>query len=83
MSEKIRLTAVEKPQVPDPDIQNATRFCPKCGREIPQDRRICGFCENTGAFSVHAQPRLRKPFIILLICFSFLFLLVLALYLTR
>ena len=34
MSEKIYLTAQEKPRLPDPDEQNARRFCPKCGKEI-------------------------------------------------
>ncbi|MBQ6505109.1 MAG: hypothetical protein IJI57_14470 [Flexilinea sp.] len=83
MSEKIRLTAQEKPRVPDPDRQNAVRFCPKCGKEIPLDRSACLFCGNTGAIPYPARPRRRKVILIGSIVIIFLFLLALALFLTR
>ena len=83
MSEKIRLTAREKYRLPDPDRQNAVRFCPKCGKEIPQDRSVCLFCSNTGAIPYPARTRRRKVVLIGLIILTFLFLLALALFLTR
>ena len=83
MSEKIRLTAQEKPRLPDPDEQNARRFCPKCGKEIPLDRSTCVFCGNTGAIPYPAQSRKKKVILIGVIVLAFLFLLALALFLTR
>lgn len=83
MSEKIRLTAQEKSRLPDPDRQNAIRFCPKCGKEIPLDRSTCLFCGNTGAIPYPAQSRRKKVILIGVIVLAFLFLLVLALFLTR
>lgn len=83
MSEKIRLTAQEKPRLPDPDGQNAIRFCPKCGKEIPLDRSTCVFCGNTGAIPYPARSRRKKVILIGVIVLAFLFLLALALFLTR
>ena len=83
MSEVIRLTAREKSRLPDPDRQDALRFCPKCGREIPQERQVCAFCENTGAVSRRRQPFVKNLWIIVLIAFVLLFLFVFALFLTR
>ena len=83
MSEKIRLTAQEKPRLPDPDGQTARRFCPKCGKEIPLDRSTCVFCGNIGAIPFPAQSRRKKVILISVIVLVFLFLLALALCLTR
>ena len=83
MTEKIRLTAQEKPRLPDPDEPNAVRFCPKCGKEIPLDRSTCVFCGNTGAVPYPARSRKIKVILIGVIVMTFLFLLALALFLTR
>ena len=60
MSEKIRLASQTPARLPDADRQDAVRFCPKCGREIPLDRRACAFCENTGAMPRPLQSRKQK-----------------------
>lgn len=83
MSEKIRLTALEKSRLPEPDRQNVVRFCPKCGREIPLDRNTCFFCENTGAIAHPKQPFGRKILTMVLIISSLLILFTVALFLTR
>ena len=83
MNEKIRLTPQEKTRLPEPDSQNVTRFCPKCGREIPLDQSAYVFCRNTGAMHPAAQPRGKKILIAALMALIFLFLLALALFLTR
>ena len=64
MSEKKTLTALTAARLPEADRQNAKRFCPKCGREIPLDRQICDFCANTGEIP---RPRasLRKKLVLL------------------
>ena len=49
MSEKIHLTPQVQSRPPELEEQNVTRFCPKCGREIPLNRQICAFCENDGS----------------------------------
>lgn len=83
MSEKIHLTAQKRFSLPDDERQNVTRFCPKCGREIPLDRKICAFCENTGKIPRPILPKKEKVKLILLISVVFLFLLLLTLFLTR
>ena len=83
MSEKIHLTAQERFSLPDDERQNVIRFCPKCGREIPLDRKICAFCENTGKISRPILPKKVKIKLVFLISVVFLFLLLLALFLTR
>ena len=64
MSEKVRLTPQAASRLPEPDGQNAVRFCPKCGREIPLDRKICVFCANTGEVPRPSLPRRRKLLIL-------------------
>lgn len=83
MNEKIRLTAGAAPRAPELEPRNVKRFCPKCGREIPLDRKACAYCENTGA--VHEIPRSRgkKLLSVLRIALILFFLLILALFLTR
>lgn len=83
MSEKIRLTSRQKPRLPDEDNRDAVRFCPRCGREIPADRTLCLFCENTGAISYPVRSLRKKVILIFSIVIVFLFLLILALFLTR
>ena len=83
MSEKIRLTAQAKSRLPEMDRQDAIRFCPKCGRKIPLDQSICAFCENTGFISHPRQSLKQKVLTIVLIVTVFLFLLIIALFLTR
>ena len=83
MSEKIRLTALEKPRLPEEDHRSVVRFCPKCGREISQDRHLCVFCENSGVISRPLRSRRRKLLTIISIALVFFIILVLALYLTR
>ena len=83
MSEKIHLTVQDRFSLPDDERQNAIRFCPKCGREIPLDRKICAFCENTGKISRPVLPKKEKIKIVFLISVVFLFLLLFALFLTR
>ena len=56
MSEKVHLTSQAGTRLPEADRQDAVRFCPKCGREIPLDRQLCVFCENTGEI-----PRPKLP----------------------
>ena len=63
MSEKIRLASQTPARLPDADRHDAVRFCPKCGREIPMDRRACAFCENTGAVPRPARSRKQKMLI--------------------
>ena len=60
MSEKIRLSSQTPARLPDADRCDSVRFCPKCGREIPPDRRACVFCENTGAVPRPAQSGKQK-----------------------
>lgn len=83
MSEKIRLTALEKSRLPDEDVRNSVRFCPRCGREIPADRQLCVFCANTGAIPYPVRSGKKKFLLILSIVAVFFILLVLALFLTR
>lgn len=83
MSEKIHLTAQEKSRLPEADVQNAIRFCPKCGRQIPLDQDICAFCKNTGEISRPIQRRRTKVLLILSIILVFILLLLIALFLTR
>ncbi|MBQ6520369.1 MAG: hypothetical protein IJI14_16770 [Anaerolineaceae bacterium] len=83
MNEKIRLTAGAAHRAPELEPLNVKRFCPKCGREIPLDRKACAYCENTGA--VHEIPRSRgkKLLSVLRIALILFILLILALFLTR
>ena len=74
MNEKIRLTALVKTRLPDAERTDAQRFCPKCGREIPPERNVCVFCENSGEIPRPKLPR-RHRIIILCLIFIFLFLL--------
>ena len=74
MSEKIHLTPREGFRLPAADRQKVTRFCPKCGREIPLDRHACAFCENTGAIP---RPRLSRRMKLLILAGVILLLLVL------
>ena len=60
MSEKIRLASQVPARLPDADRQDAVRFCPKCGRQIPLDRKACAFCENTGAVPRPVRPLKQK-----------------------
>ena len=60
MSEKIRLSPQVPARLPDADRQDAVRLCPKCGREIPMDRKACVFCANTGAVPRPARSRKQK-----------------------
>lgn len=60
MSEKIRLVSQAPARLPDADRHDAVRFCPKCGREIPMDRKACAFCENTGAVPRPVRSRKQK-----------------------
>ena len=83
MSEKIRLTPQEASRVPELDRQNLTRFCPKCGREIPLDRKACAYCENTGAVHTVSRSNGKKAIAVILIAVICLFLLTLTLFLTR
>lgn len=83
MSEKIHLTSQQKARLPDPDVHNAIRFCPKCGREIPADRQQCAFCENKGTISRPKTSFRSAVLIILLIVFILFFTLLAALYVTR
>ena len=77
MSEKIRLTPQVRTVLPDADREDAIRFCPKCGRKISPEQRLCPFCENTGEMPRPKLPRKRKILIICAIVF-FLLLLLLA-----
>lgn len=83
MSEKIRLTALEKTRLPDADGRSAVRLCPKCGREIQPDRQICPFCENTGEIPRPHRSRRQKAAALCLIVLVFLLVLFLTLYMTR
>ena len=82
MSEKIHLTALEQPRFPDDRPQSVTRFCPKCGREIPMEQRLCAFCENNGNIPRPA-PRQKSTVLILSIILIFFVLLAAALFVTR
>ncbi len=64
MHEKVRLTPKVKSRLPEGNRQNVTRFCPKCGREIPLDRQACAFCENTGAIPRPSLSRRTKMMIL-------------------
>lgn len=75
MSEKIRLAAQAPARLPDADRHDAVRFCPKCGREIPFDRRACAFCENTGAVPRPVRSRKQKLLILGIVFCVMLFLL--------
>lgn len=83
MSEKIHLTGKERLSLPDVERQDVVRFCPKCGREIPLDRQICVSCANTGKISRPILPKKEKIKLVFLISVVFLFLLLLALFMTR
>ncbi len=74
MSEKIRLTPRGRSRLPEADRQDVTRFCPGCGREIPLDRQVCAFCENTGAIP---RPRLSRKMKLLILAGVIILLLVL------
>ncbi len=76
MSEKIRLTSQVRAALPDMDREDAIRFCPKCGRKISPDRRLCPFCENTGEIPRPKLPRKQK---VLMICGIVFFMLLLLL----
>lgn len=78
MSEKIRLASQAPARLPDADLHDAVRFCPKCGREIPLDRRACAFCENTGAIPRPVRSRKQKLLVIGII-FALLLILLFAL----
>lgn len=67
MTEKIHLTPLTKTRLPDPDFRDAVRFCPKCGRQIPLDRDLCGFCENESEIPRPALPKSKKWLIFCLI----------------
>ena len=67
MSEKKSLTSLESARLPEADRQNARRFCPKCGREIPLDRQQCVFCANTGEIPRPSLSRKKKLLILLII----------------
>lgn len=83
MRGKIHLTGQERLHLPDVERQNVIRFCPKCGREIPLDRQICAFCENTGSISRPVLPKLVKIKFILMISTVLLFLFLFTLFITR
>ena len=67
MNGKIRLESRASAKLPDADRRDAVRFCPKCGREIPLDRRACAFCENTGAVPRPIRSRKEKILISVII----------------
>lgn len=83
MSEKIRLTANEKPRIPELDPQDAVRFCPKCGREIPLDRGVCVFCAEKELPRRPDLTRKKKLLILGVIILCFFLLLLTTLCLTR
>ena len=58
--EKIRLSAKTSSRLPEADIQDVVRFCPKCGRQIPVGEQLCAFCANTGMIPRPALSRGRK-----------------------
>ncbi len=64
MSERIRLTPEIRTRLPEAERQDVTRFCPKCGREIPLDRQACAFCENTGAIPRPGLSRRTKTMVL-------------------
>ena len=74
MSEKVRLESRAPARLPDADRRDAVRFCPKCGREIPLDQKVCAFCENTGAVPRPVGSR-REKFLIFVIIFGVMLLL--------
>ncbi len=74
MSEKVRLESGASSRLPDADRRDAVRFCPKCGRMIPLDQKVCAFCENTGAVPRPVRSR-REKFLIFVIIFGVMLLL--------
>ena len=83
MNGKIRLTPQQSTRMPELDSRNVTRFCPKCGREIPLDRSECAYCGNSGTFHAVPRPNGKKLRTVILIAMICLFLLAFSLYLTR
>ena len=83
MSEKIQLTSLEQPRLPDERPQSVTRFCPKCGREIPVEQRVCVFCENNGSISRPPRSHFKRVLLVVCLVLIFFLLLVAALFMTR
>ena len=83
MNGKIHLTPQQSARMPELDSRNVTRFCPKCGREIPLDRSECAYCGNSGTFHAVPRPNGKRLLTIFLVAVICLCLLAVTLYLTR